>query len=116
VGTLVSALFLFGIATVNLIVLRSIYQAFRGIRRGEPYVEEDSDLLLGSRGFLSRLFRPVFNIIRRSWHMYPLGILFGLGDRDWIVGDICYRSLKGLVSLVNPCIFYAFCWGDVAGR
>ncbi len=72
VGTLVSTTFLFGIAIVNLIVLRSIYQAFRRVRRGEPYVEEDFDLL-GSRGFLSRLFRPVFNVIRRSWHMYPLG-------------------------------------------
>jgi nickel/cobalt transporter (NiCoT) family protein len=65
-GTSVSTLFLFGIAIVNLIVLRSIYLAFLRVRRGEPYVEEDFDLLLGNRGFLSRLFRPVFGMIRRS--------------------------------------------------
>jgi high-affinity nickel-transport protein len=79
IGTLVSTLFLFGIALVNLVVLRSIYRAFVRVRRGEPYVEEDFDLLLGSRGLLARLFRPMFGMIRRSWHMYPLGILFGLG-------------------------------------
>ncbi|MFZ0856064.1 MAG: hypothetical protein WAN10_04345, partial [Candidatus Acidiferrales bacterium] len=73
IGTLVSAFFLFAIAIVNLIVLRSIYGAFVRVRRGEPYVEEDFDMLLGNRGLLSRLFRPMFRMITRSWHMYPLG-------------------------------------------
>jgi nickel/cobalt transporter (NiCoT) family protein len=79
IGTLVSSLFLFGIAIVNIIVLASIYRAFVRVRGGAPYVEEDFDLLLANRGFLARLFRPMFAMIRRSWHMYPLGILFGLG-------------------------------------
>jgi high-affinity nickel-transport protein len=79
VGTLVSTLFLFAIAVVNLIILRAVYRTFQSVRRGEPYVDEDFDLLLGSRGFLARLFRPVFRMVRSSWHMYPLGLLFGLG-------------------------------------
>ncbi len=79
IGTLVSAFFLFIIALINLVVLRSVYQAFQGVRRGEPYVEEDFNLLLARRGFLARIFRPMLRIISRSWHMYPLGILFGLG-------------------------------------
>src|SRR5216683_1555178 len=66
VGTLASTIFLFGIAIVNLVVLRSVYLAFRRVRGGERYVEEDFDLLLGSRGFLSRLFRPMFALISRS--------------------------------------------------
>src|SRR5579862_8115776 len=41
IGTLVSTFFLFAIAIVNLIVLRSIYGTFVRVRRGEPYVEED---------------------------------------------------------------------------
>src|ERR1700685_1509806 len=53
IGTLVSAL-------------------FPRVRRGEPYVDEDLDLLLANRGFLARIFRPIFAMIRRSWHMYPL--------------------------------------------
>ncbi len=79
IGTSVSALFLFAIGVVNLVVLRSIYRAFVAVRSGKPYVEEDFDILLGNRGFLSRLFRPMFQIITESWHMYPLGVLFGLG-------------------------------------
>jgi high-affinity nickel-transport protein len=79
IGTLVSSLFLFGIAAVNLVVLVSIYRAFMRVRNGAPYVDEDFDMLLASRGFLARLFRPMFAMIRRSSHMYPLGVLFGLG-------------------------------------
>jgi high-affinity nickel-transport protein len=78
-GTLVSSLFLFAIAVVNIVVLRSIYGAFVRVRNGEPYTDEDFDILLANRGFLARIFRPVFAMIRRSWHMYPLGVLFGLG-------------------------------------
>ena len=79
IGTLVSTFFLFAIALLNLLVLRSVVRAFRRVRRGEPYVDEDFDLLLANRGLLARLFRPLFRLITRSWHMYPLGFLFGLG-------------------------------------
>jgi high-affinity nickel-transport protein len=79
IGTLVSSLFLFAIAIVNIVVLVSIYRAFARVRAGQPYVDEDFDLLLANRGFLARLFKPMFALIRRSWHMYPLGVLFGLG-------------------------------------
>jgi high-affinity nickel-transport protein len=79
IGTLVSAFFLLIIAAINLVVLRSVYKTFRRVCRGEPYVEEDFNMLLADRGFLARIFRPMFRIITRSWHMYPLGILFGLG-------------------------------------
>jgi nickel/cobalt transporter (NiCoT) family protein len=79
VGTLVSTLFLFGIALVNLFVLRSVYATFKSVRAGEPYKDEDLDLLLSGRGLLPRLLRPLFRLIHSSWQMYPLGLLFGLG-------------------------------------
>jgi high-affinity nickel-transport protein len=79
VGTLVSIFFLFAIALMNLVILRSVLHAFGRLRRGAPYVEEDFDMLLVDRGFLSRVFRPLFSLISRSWHMYFLGFLFGLG-------------------------------------
>jgi nickel/cobalt transporter (NiCoT) family protein len=79
IGTCVSALFLLAIAVANLFILSSVYATFQRVRRGEPYVDEDLDLLLANRGFLARIFRPIFAMIRRSWHMYPLGFLFGLG-------------------------------------
>jgi nickel/cobalt transporter (NiCoT) family protein len=79
VGTIVSATFLFAIAAFNIIVLISIYRTFQVVKRGEPYVEEDFDLLLNNRGFLSRIFRPLFRLVTKSWHMLPIGFLFGLG-------------------------------------
>ena len=114
IGTIISAVFLFGIATVNLIVLRSVFSAFVRVRRGEPYVEEDFDLLLGNRGLLARLFRPMFRMISRSWHMYPLGILFGLGfdtaTEIGVLGISAAEASKGLSLwsiLVFPALFAA---------
>ena len=79
IGTLVSAFFLFIIAAINVMVLASVWRTFRKVRRGEAYVEDDLNLLLANRGLLSRMFKPMFKLISRSWHMYPLGFLFGLG-------------------------------------
>lgn len=79
IGTLVSATFLFVIALINLTVLHSVLRAFRRVRRGGRYEDEDFDLLLANRGFLARLFRPMFRLVTKSWHMYFLGFLFGLG-------------------------------------
>ncbi|MGO8739803.1 HoxN/HupN/NixA family nickel/cobalt transporter [Rhodoblastus sp.] len=78
-GTLVSALFLFAIAIFNIIVLVSIYRSFNAVRRGGNFVEDDFDMLLNSRGFLARFFRPLFKLVTKSWHMFPIGFLFGLG-------------------------------------
>jgi nickel/cobalt transporter (NiCoT) family protein len=114
VGTSISAFFLFAIALANLFVLRSIYQTFVRVRRGEPYVEEDFDLLLSGRGFLARLFRPMFRMISRSWHMYPLGFLFGLGfdtaTEIGLLGISAAEASKGLPFwsiLVFPALFAA---------
>jgi nickel/cobalt transporter (NiCoT) family protein len=114
IGTSVSALFLFAIAIVNLIVLQSVLRSFMRVQRGEPYVEEDFDLLLGNRGFFSRLFRPTFNLIQCSWHMYPLGVLFGLGfdtaSEIGLLGISAAEASKGLSLwsiLVFPVLFAA---------
>jgi high-affinity nickel-transport protein len=114
IGTLVSALFLFGIAIVNLMILHSVYRSFMRVRRGEPYVDEDFDMLLGNRGFLSRMFRPMFALIRSSWHMYPLGLLFGLGfdtaTEIGLLGISAAEASKGLPLwsiLVFPALFAA---------
>jgi nickel/cobalt transporter (NiCoT) family protein len=79
VGTGVSAVFLFAIASANLIILHGVWRTFQHVRKGGRWVEEDFDLLLNRRGLFSRWFRPLFGLIGDSWHMYPLGFLFGLG-------------------------------------
>ncbi len=114
VGTLVSALFLFAIALMNLIILRSIYQAWRNVRNGGAYVDDDFDLLLADRGFLARIFRPLFSMITRSWHMYPLGFLFGLGfdtaTEIGLLGIAATQASQGLspwAIMVFPILFSA---------
>ncbi len=114
IGTLVSASFLFLVAAANLVILRSVYRSFQEVRRGGRYDEEDLNRLLGQRGFLSRLFRPLFRLISRSWHMYPLGVLFGLGfdtaTEVGLLGVSASEASKGLPIwsiMVFPALFTA---------
>ena len=74
-----SALFLFAVACVNVLVLVSVYRTFQAVKRGEPFAADDFDILLNSRGFLARIFRPLFRLVTKSWHMLAIGFLFGLG-------------------------------------
>jgi high-affinity nickel-transport protein len=75
----VSALFLIVIATMNVAIFASLYRSFRRVREGGRYVDADLDGLLDGRGCLARLLRPLFRMVSTSWHMFPLGFLFGLG-------------------------------------
>jgi high-affinity nickel-transport protein len=79
IATATSATFLFAIAAMNLVILRSVWRRFDIVRREGKYTPDDLDILLSGRGPLSRLFRPLFALIRHSWQMAPLGFLFGLG-------------------------------------
>jgi high-affinity nickel-transport protein len=79
IGTTVSAVFLLVIGIINLVVLIDIYRMFRRVAGGGAYSEATLEEFLNERGLLARIFRPMLRIIRKSWHMYPLGILFGLG-------------------------------------
>jgi nickel/cobalt transporter (NiCoT) family protein len=77
-GTIVSATFLYLIALLNLVVLAGIMRVFRSMRRGE-YDETELDRQLENRGLMCRFFGRWMKAIDREWHMYPTGILFGLG-------------------------------------
>ena len=79
IGTGASAFFLLAIAVINLVIVRSVWQSFLKARRGEPVAEQELDLLLSGRGLLARIFRPLFRMVSRSWQMFPVGFLFGLG-------------------------------------
>ncbi|MEA3122116.1 MAG: nickel/cobalt transporter (NiCoT) family protein [Paraburkholderia sp.] len=114
IGTSVSALFLFVIALMNLIILRSIYRSWRKVINGGTYVNDDFDMLLADRGFLARIFRPMFRLIGRSWHMYPLGFAFGLGfdtaTEIGLLGMSASQASQGLspwAIMVFPILFSA---------
>jgi nickel/cobalt transporter (NiCoT) family protein len=114
VGTLVSALFLFAIAIANILVLASVWRTFQSVKRGGRFVEEDLDLILANRGLLGRLFRRLFRLIERSWQMFPLGVLFGLGfdtaTEVGLLGISATQASQGLSIwsiLVFPALFTA---------
>ena len=79
ISTGVSAFFLLALAAMNLSALRGIWHSFRRARAGQPVCEDQLNLLLGNRGLLARLLRPLFRMVSKSWHMLPIGLLFGLG-------------------------------------
>jgi nickel/cobalt transporter (NiCoT) family protein len=78
IGTTVSGTFLVLIALLNFLVLLSVLKVFSKMRRG-LYDESELEKHLDSRGFMMRFFGPIARRIDKSWKMYPLGILFGLG-------------------------------------
>ncbi|MCE4990452.1 HoxN/HupN/NixA family nickel/cobalt transporter [Staphylococcus hominis] len=78
IGTLVSGFFLLLIGILNLFILISLIKLFARLRN-EHIQEEELDALLESRGFITRFIAPYFKLISRSWHVLPLGFLFGLG-------------------------------------
>jgi high-affinity nickel-transport protein len=114
IGTSASALFLVAIAFANLFVLKGIWSAFGRARRGEKIIDEEVDTLLEGRGLLARIFRPMFRVISQSWHMYPIGFLFGLGfdtaTEIGVLGISATQAAKGMsfwTILIFPALFTA---------
>ena len=82
IGTSVSGIFLYLIAILNVIVLVGILRVFARLRRGDFDLEKDGAELerqLENRGLLNRFLGRFTKSITKSWHMYPIGLLFGLG-------------------------------------
>jgi nickel/cobalt transporter (NiCoT) family protein len=114
IGTFVSASFLLGIGLANLVILKSVWNAFQRAERGEILEAGHLDLMLVGGGFLTRLCRPLFHAITRSWHMYPLGFLFGLSfdtaTEISVLGISAAQAANGLSIwsiLVFPSLFTA---------
>ncbi len=114
IGTAVSAAFLLVIGLANLVILRRIWSAVSRVRRGERVLDEELDTVLAGRGVLARLFRPLFRAVSRSWHMYPIGFLFGLGfdtaTEIGLLGISATQAAQGLsfwTILVFPALFTA---------
>jgi len=109
-ATCASTFFLFAIAAINVRVFWSVYRTFRSVKQGARWIEEDVNLLLSGRGLLARLFRPLFRMVSRSWHLLPIGLLFGLGfDTATEVGlfGISTAQASGGLSLPLILVFPA---------
>jgi high-affinity nickel-transport protein len=113
IGVTVSGTFLVVIGIINFIILMNLMQAFRKMKT-KQYNNDELEKLLNSRGFISRMIHPLLKFIGRSWHVYPLGFLFGLGfDTATEVGLLAISagaahgavSVFGILSL--PVLFAA---------
>src|SRR6201992_3630909 len=78
IGTSVSGVFLCLIAAINVVILVGILRVFARMRRGE-YDEDELEEQLNNRGLLNRVLGRFTKSVTTSWHMYPVGLLFGLG-------------------------------------
>jgi high-affinity nickel-transport protein len=77
-GTTVSGVFLVLIGLINLAALVGILKVFRRMRAGH-FDEAELERQLDNRGFLNRVLGRVTRTVRKPWHMFPVGLLFGLG-------------------------------------
>jgi high-affinity nickel-transport protein len=78
VGTAVSGGFLYLIAAINIVILLGIVKVFREMRTGR-YDEAGLERRLNSRGLMNRLLGSLTKAVAKPRHMYPIGLLFGLG-------------------------------------
>jgi high-affinity nickel-transport protein len=98
---------------INLVALVGVLRVFRNMRRGD-YDEAELERQLDSRGFLNRILGRVTRLVRKPWHMYPTGFLFGLGFDTVteigllvIAGGAVAASLPFWAVLTLPILFTA---------
>jgi HoxN/HupN/NixA family high-affinity nickel-transporter len=102
-GTLASGLFLLGVGLVNLGTLGRIWRSLRsGAAEPAP----------APQGLLAWATAPLLGSIRRARHMYPLGLLFGLGfDTAAAIGLLALgatQALQGLPPWQAPALLMVF--------
>jgi nickel/cobalt transporter (NiCoT) family protein len=103
IGTSVSGVFLYLIAALNIVVLVGIVRVFRDMRAGK-YDDDALERHLNNRGLMNRILGGYARKIDKSWKMYPIGILFGLGFDT--ATEVALLVLAG-TAVVGGLPFYA---------
>jgi nickel/cobalt transporter (NiCoT) family protein len=103
-GTVFSAVFLLLIGMANLLTLRRLWSA----RQGGAFAPSPAG------GAMGHVLRPVQRLVRRTWHMFPVGFLFGLGFDTAsevallvMTGQQAAAGLSASDVLVFPALFTA---------
>jgi high-affinity nickel-transport protein len=78
IGASVSGVFLWILGLLNLAVLLGILRVARRMRSGE-FDEQELEAQLDKRGFMNRFLGGLTKSVRKPFHIYPVGVLFGLG-------------------------------------
>jgi high-affinity nickel-transport protein len=121
VGASVSGVFLWILGILNFFVLLGIMKVFRELKQGR-YDEAALEEHLNKRGFMNRFLNGLTRSVRKPWHIYPVGLLFGLGfDTATEVGLLVLAggaaafNLPFYAILVLPVLFAAgMCLMDTA--
>ncbi|MEU6411671.1 HoxN/HupN/NixA family nickel/cobalt transporter [Microbispora sp. NPDC046933] len=115
VSQVVAMSFLLLVAVLNALVLAGVIGLWRRMTRGD-LDRDELEVLLLNRGLLNRVLgRRARGLIRSSWHMYPVGILFGLGLETasevtllaLSAGTAAQGGLPALAVLTLPLLFAA---------
>lgn len=113
VGSLVAGTFLIVIGLTNLSALFGIIHVFRHMRAGS-FDEEKLEHHLHQRGFMARLFRRATHRVTKARHLYPVGLLMGLGFDTAtqvalliLAGGVATSTLPWYAVLVLPVLFAA---------
>ena len=114
VGTGIAVASLFALAIANMAILVSVCRVLSNTRAGSHPAGADVQRLLAGGGLVARVLRSAFRLISQSWHMYPLGFLFGLGfdtaTEVGLLGVSAAQSAQGLPLpkiMVFPALFTA---------
>jgi high-affinity nickel-transport protein len=112
-GTSVSGVFLILIGLVNLVALVGIVRVAL-LSRSRGFDEAQLEERLGKRGVLNRILGRVTRAVSRPWHMFPIGLLFGLGFDTVtevgllvMAGGAAAADLPWWAVLVLPILFAA---------
>ncbi|MFF2043178.1 HoxN/HupN/NixA family nickel/cobalt transporter [Kitasatospora sp. NPDC058170] len=113
IGVSVSGTFLLLIGLINLGAFNGILKVFRKMRQGE-FDEAELEEQLDKRGFMNRILGRVTRAVTKPWHMYPVGLLFGLGFDTAtevsllvLAGGAAAFQLPWYALLVLPILFAA---------
>jgi high-affinity nickel-transport protein len=99
IGTSISGTFLYVIAILNMVIFLGIVKVFREMKTGR-YDEAALEQRLSDRGLMNRFFGRLAGAVTKPHHMYPVGVLFGLGfNTASEVGLLAIAASAGRVSL-----------------
>ncbi len=112
-GTLIGGGFLVALGLLNLVALVGIGRVFARMRTADVD-EAELEHHLNSRGFLARILGRVLRAVSKPWHMYPVGVVFGLGFDTAtevtllvLAGGAAAFALPWYAILVIPVLFAA---------
>ncbi|TKK80593.1 HoxN/HupN/NixA family nickel/cobalt transporter [Kribbella jiaozuonensis] len=113
IGASVSGVFLWVLGILNLGVLVGIVKVFRQMRSG-VYDEQQLEEQLNKRGLMNRVLGSLTTSVRKARHIYPIGVLFGLGFDTAtevgllvLAGGVAAFHLPFYSILVLPVLFAA---------